>query len=176
MDVWSQGPIVFQKRTNRAASFKELVEKLHSLSDHNVMEIFSVIARGIWLRRNKLIFEDSFTHPTKVQCTSRKGVQVHQADLPDWNPPPIGFININWDATLNIAKDRIGIGLVAQDCEGSIVASKKLAQSGFMDPLLAEAQGAFQATRWARGMRFSPVILEGHAQQIVKGLNQQLDR
>ncbi|XP_040996238.1 uncharacterized protein LOC121242452 [Juglans microcarpa x Juglans regia] len=190
MDVWSQGPMVFQKSSNRGSNFKELFEYLQSSSNQISMEVFCVIARGIWLRRNKLVFDDLFSHPTSVanqaikaledfnsvQIIARTNGPRHQMDSHVWSHPPEGCIKINWDAALSSTNGRIGIGLVARDHEGFIIASKQQSTSGFMDPLLAEAQGGYQAARWARELGINSVILEGDSQQIVNGLNQQSKR
>ncbi|KAF5472016.1 hypothetical protein F2P56_008766 [Juglans regia] len=136
MDVWSQEPIVFQKRSSRVA--KQAV---------NSLEEFQA-----------------------AQVGSKKSVQEFQDKHPVWFPSPASFIKISWDAALNAAIDRICIGLVARNHEGAILATKKLSKTGF---ILAED---LQATGMAKDMGLSSVILKDDAQQLVKGLNQQIVR
>lgn len=93
-----------------------------------------------------------------------------------WDPPPAGIIKINWGAALNETKDSVGIRLVARDHEGSILATKKLFKTGFMDPFLAEAIRGFQAAVLANELGLNSAILEGDALQIVIGINHQLER
>ncbi|XP_042944508.1 uncharacterized protein LOC122278379 [Carya illinoinensis] len=190
MDVWSQSHIFFQKSSFRVDSFKDLFECLREQGTQPLMELFSVISRNIWLRRNKLVFEGSFMHPNLVvsqaslslaaykeaQGSRKSTPQASSTRMTGWYPPPSGSIKINWDAAVDVPQAKVGIGLVARDHEGRILVTKQLIISSIPDPLLAEGLGAFQAASLARDMEFSPVILEGDAVQIVNGINHQLER
>ncbi|XP_042969143.1 uncharacterized protein LOC122301839 [Carya illinoinensis] len=189
MDVWSQGHIVFQKSSLRKTNFKELFESLYSQCDQSLMEQFSVLARSIWSRRNKMIFEGSFVHPSLLvnqasqsltdyrtaQENWKTKAQIHsQASV--WSPPPSGVTKINWDAAVDSPNNRIGIGLVARDQVGNVMISKKLSISCLPEPLLAEAIGAFHAVSLAKEMGLTSVICEGDSLQVVNGLNLLSDR
>ncbi|XP_042939343.1 uncharacterized protein LOC122274364 [Carya illinoinensis] len=190
MDVWSQGHIFFQKSTLREASFIELYERFTLLCDRELLDLFSVIARSIWLRRNKLLFEGSFLHPNillrqasqsleefKIAQASKKvKTQVASIHPSRWTPPPSNWVKINWDAAVNVDQGRIGIGLVARDHEGSILATKKLSVPSLAEPVLAEALGAFHAASMARELGLNSVMLEGDALQIVAGINHHFER
>ncbi|XP_042939394.1 uncharacterized protein LOC122274419 [Carya illinoinensis] len=164
MDVWNQGPTVFQKSSNNAGDFKSLVEKSSASSYQDSLELFSVTAKGIWQRRNRMLFENAFTYPSQVArqavdlLESFKAAQAqpknrtqHSQDLFSiWMPPPMNTIKINWDAALSVAKNRTGFGLVARNHQGSIVSTKKLSSGGVLEPLLAEALGGLHAVTWAK--------------------------
>ncbi|KAF5477145.1 hypothetical protein F2P56_003817 [Juglans regia] len=180
MDVWSQGPKAFQKCTNSAGCFKDLVEQFLSSIDTTLMELFSMTTRGIWLRRNKMVFENSFMHPMQVarqaaihltefkaaHFGSKREVEQSLVHPSVWVPPPENFIKINWDAAVSSIQNRTGIGLVARDHLGSIVASKKLSRSGVLEPLLAEALGGFYAVGMAKVMGLQAIWLEGDSQGV----------
>lgn len=36
----------------------------------------------------------------------------------NWQPPPIGFIKVNWDAVITTKDECIGMGIVARDLCG----------------------------------------------------------
>ncbi|KAG6691944.1 hypothetical protein I3842_10G087500 [Carya illinoinensis] len=150
------GPISFQKSSLREVNFKDLYEHISEQCDQKLIEMFSVIARNIWLRRKKLLFEGSFLHPNLVLKQASQSLQefktvqigkVHATQVASihpsvWIPPPTNCVKINWDAAVNVPQDRVGIGLVARDHEGSILI----------------------------------VILEGDALQIVNGINHHAER
>lgn len=73
-------------------------------------------------------------------------------------------------------KGRVGFGLVARAHEGRVIATKRISKTSLIDPLLAEAQGAFHAAELAADLGLRSVILEGDSSQVVKRLEQQLDR
>ncbi|XP_042972810.1 uncharacterized protein LOC122304618 [Carya illinoinensis] len=161
MDVWSQGHIFFQKFFLRVDSFKELFECLSKQCAQPLMDLFLVVTRNIWLRRNKLIFEGSFMHPNlvvkqaSISLASYKEAQGNKKATPQassthtsgWSPPSLGSIKINWDAAVDVSQAKVGIAL-----------------------------GAFHAASLAKDLEFSPVILEGDAIQIVNGISQRVER
>ncbi|XP_042942755.1 uncharacterized protein LOC122276934 [Carya illinoinensis] len=190
MDVWGQGHVFFQKSTLREASFKELYERLILQCERDLLDMFSVIARSIWLRRNKLLFEGSFLHPNillrqatqsleefkTAQASKMVKSQLASIHPSRWTPPPSSWVKINWDAAVNVDQGRVGIGLVARDHEGSTLATKKLFVPCLAEPVLAEALGAFHAASMARDLGLSSVILERDALQIVAGINHLSER
>ncbi|XP_042983247.1 uncharacterized protein LOC122312653 [Carya illinoinensis] len=154
------------------------------------MEQFSVLARSIWTRRNKMIFEGSFVHPSLLvnqasqslaeyrtaQENRKTKVQGIHSQASVWSPPPIDVMKINWDAAVDGPNNRIGIGLVARDHVGNVMITKKLSISCFPEPLLAEAIGVFHAISLAKEMSFTSVIFEGDSLQVVNGINLPSDR
>lgn len=77
---------------------------------------------------------------------------------------------------MNKNKGLAGYGLVARDHEGRVLATKRLSKASLYDPELAEAQGAFHVAKLAIDLGCRAMILEGDSSQVVKGLQQQLDR
>jgi ribonuclease HI len=41
--------------------------------------------------------------------------------LKGWQPPPVGIIKVNWDASLLVKERHIGIGIVARDEYGNFL-------------------------------------------------------
>ncbi|XP_042980109.1 uncharacterized protein LOC122310294 [Carya illinoinensis] len=117
-----------------------------------------IVARSIWLRRNKLLFEGSFLHPNQV-------LKQASQSLEDFK-----------DAVVDMPQNRIGIGLVARDHEGTVLVTKKLSISTITEPILVEALGAFHAATLAKELGLNSIILEGDALQIVNGINLQAKR
>jgi hypothetical protein len=111
------------------------------------MELFVIIARKIWLRRNTLIFEGSFKNPLDVLksvmislqdynislcCDNTRGLKpvastVRKCQV--WVAPPPDFIKINWDAAVNSNRGCVGFGLVARNYNSVFLAAKCIVQS-----------------------------------------------
>jgi hypothetical protein len=61
--VWGGGPIVFQKCKNEGGSFNLLMDECLNRPSKEDMELMAVICKRIWLRRNKMVFDQIFTPP-----------------------------------------------------------------------------------------------------------------
>jgi hypothetical protein len=65
-DVWGGGSVLFQKCAFMGDSFLQLVDYCIDQFTKADMSLMTIISRRIWLRRNKFIFENNFTHPHMV--------------------------------------------------------------------------------------------------------------
>jgi hypothetical protein len=61
-----------------------------------------------------------------------------------WCPPPISLIKVNWDASINITKECIGIGVVARDSYENVLRAKSLTKMVVAIPKLAEAIATYE--------------------------------
>lgn len=87
-----------------------------------------------------------------------------------WENPPKEVCKINWDAVVDKLHCKVGIEIIARDCERKIMATKRMQSDLFPNPLLAESFGAFQATIFGAKIRLKNIILEGDALQVVQSL------
>jgi hypothetical protein len=58
--------------------------------------------------------------------SSVKIMQTTPRPQTGWCPPPNGLIKVNWDASVNITNECIGIGVVARDIYGNVLGTKSL--------------------------------------------------
>jgi hypothetical protein len=65
LDVWEGSTRKLQKLASRGRGFTFVFEEVAESCDKEV-ELFSVIARRIWLRHNRIIHDNSFTHPIQL--------------------------------------------------------------------------------------------------------------
>lgn len=154
-----------------------------------------MVARGVWFRRNKWLFEAIFIHPNEVYksavvsleefriCNNNplitndqdvnetSGVQVSVA--PTWQPPLTSTVKINWDAYINERDGRIGVGLVARDAFGMMLGARCVSRCLCMDPLTAEAMAALFAVQFCIEVGFFDVVFEGDAHTVIKEINSQ---
>jgi ribonuclease HI len=87
-----------------------------------------------------------------------------------WQAPPEGFVKINWDAAVDSVNCQMGIGIVARNSLGEVVASMFAPKSYIVAPDIAEAVAALRAAKFGRELSFTRVVLEGDALQIVQAL------
>jgi hypothetical protein len=62
-------------------SFKEVFEDGIQLYSKEVLELLVVVARGIWFRRNKLVFEGAFSHPNDIFSTALNFIRDYKESL-----------------------------------------------------------------------------------------------
>jgi hypothetical protein len=101
-DVWGYGPKQFQKCTSEGSSFATLVKTLMGRCEVADIEIMTVVARKIWLRRNGVVVGNEFTHPQKVILEARQSIgdfrramhtemklrsTTHEVSPYSWQPP-----------------------------------------------------------------------------------------
>jgi hypothetical protein len=85
----------------------KLLEKLKV----NDFELVAGLARQIWLKRKKFIFEGEFIPPKRVFTTTSDQLEFHrqvtkgtqhethgsrQQDVASWKPPARGMVKLNW--------------------------------------------------------------------------------
>ena len=59
-----------------------------------------------------------------------------------WQPPHLGVYKVNWDAVVDIAHGRIGIGIIIRDYIGAVLAACSMAWCCLVEPFVAEAMAA----------------------------------
>jgi hypothetical protein len=146
-DVWGGDASSFQKCSWDGNNFQHLLRYVMLKFEKDKVELFAVVARGVWFCRNKWLFEVVFSYPNEVlnlavvsleefrncnrdlrvpaelEANGSSGVQCSVS--PVWQPPCLGTVKINWDTAINEKEGRIGVGLVARDdygqCWGLVV-------------------------------------------------------
>lgn len=127
-----------------------------------MVEEIAIVAKRIWRRRNRFIFQSEFQHPKEVLQQAQsvlkeriesntKNAQVvneGRRQISEWMPPPANIIKVNWDIATEKDDGLIGIGIVLRDSVGAVIASSRTNRDLKQDPLLAEPVGALQATNF----------------------------
>ncbi|GLT53434.1 hypothetical protein SLA2020_267040 [Shorea laevis] len=173
-----------QKRSFEHEEFLAIFADLMRFLDLEDMERVAVVARAMWFQRNARVHGRQIGPPHTVvgqalehleafqQATSRQRPQV-VTDSPTihrWQAPPKGFVKINWDAAVDLVNHRMGIGVIARDPTGEVVAMMFAPRSHIIVPEIAEAVVALKAVTFCRELGLSKVVLEGDALQIVQAL------
>jgi len=99
------------------------------------------------------------------------GVSLIHRSTTDWKPPLLGVVMVNWDASLNVKKHCIGIGIVARDHNGIFLGARAVTKIVVGAPKVAEAMTAVEAVPFCTEVGFFEVLLEGDAKQVVTEVN-----
>jgi hypothetical protein len=136
-DVWGGCRGKLQKCGTEGRDFVQIFEEVSQRCDKDEVELFAVVSRKIWLRRNGVVHGESFTHPTQLlkeaeialgdfhRCSplgGGKGAERVREQV-SWQPPFEDIIKINWDAALDSCNKRVGMGIIARDCRGGFLAA-----------------------------------------------------
>jgi ribonuclease HI len=87
---------------------------------------------------------------------------------PSWIPPPDGVIKVNWDASMNVAKNWVGLGIIARDSKGLYMGARSITLKAKTDPKMVETMATLEAIQFSKEAGFWDFIFEGDATQVVK--------
>ncbi|XP_059440309.1 uncharacterized protein LOC132172759 [Corylus avellana] len=159
VDVWAECMKLIQKCSSTEVSFVHVLEMLHGRLEEDGMQLVAVIARLLWLRKNKVIFGGDFQSPSTLHKLAHeqvdlfmkteegRWVQRPQQSNPvvqRWHTPPVGVVKINWDAAVDKDGEKMGIGIIARDHNGLILAAQVASRQYITDPTTAEALAAWK--------------------------------
>lgn len=100
------------------------------------------------------------------QCNPKPSIRANQAGgevtptIP-WQPPSLGVVKVNWDASIHMGMGCVGFGCVARDHVGNFLGAKVSYQRSIVEPKMAEAISAHRPVLFAKEMGFTDVFFEG---------------
>jgi hypothetical protein len=130
------------------------------------------------LRRNSFVFDGEFAPPdVLVHNALDQAAAFNQAELRSnghsttvssnvaeaWQKPEMGCVKLNWDAAVDKAKNKIGLGVIVRDSTGMVVAMQCSTRDLLSDPAVAEALEAWTAANLSCSLGLQRIILEGDA-------------
>jgi hypothetical protein len=81
---------------------------------------------------------------------------VHRHQV--WSAPPLNFLKVNWDATTNLSKGCIGLGIVIRNSIRDFLEAKCIMHPRNLEASLGEALAAFWTVKFCLEMGFHEVI------------------
>ncbi|KAG2667500.1 hypothetical protein I3760_15G118100 [Carya illinoinensis] len=136
-DVWAENASPLRKWSCSDESLSEVWERIIQKLPKLEVEMVAVSMRKIWLRRNKLIFEEQFTGPKclisqaiedmeeyreaqRVGEVNRQSVIAGGREV-KWKRPGENIVKINWDVAYDQKSLKMGAGVVIRDEEGEVL-------------------------------------------------------
>lgn len=174
-----------QKRSIVDENFAFILEKLHPFLDKDDMELLGVVVLNLWLRRNAVVYgKPNSLYNTVVSNTYNSLIAFKEANSHKlsrtigenelrWEAPMDGFVKVNWDATVETSKKKMGIGVIIRYSKGEVLATLFELKDHIIASEIAETIAALRAINFSRELDFYKVILEGDALQIVQALGQE---
>ncbi|XP_059431494.1 uncharacterized protein LOC132164997 [Corylus avellana] len=92
-----------------------------------------------------------------------------------WQPPPDGFIKLNWDASIDAAGEKMGMRIVARDHAGRVLTTVCNTRLHVQDPSSDEALAMRQVVELCVEMGWQQVILERDALEIIQHMQSNED-
>lgn len=86
---------------------------------------------------------------------------IRNRETEAWTALPVGFMKINWDASIDKSKNKMGIGVMVRDFTRKVLATFCETKPYVQDPSSAEACAARQAVELSLTLGWRKVILEG---------------
>ena len=166
--------------------FKRLVERL-TVED---LRLVAFVARQIWFQRNGVVFKEEFHSSRELildarnqmnqfdQATTKRNkddsirANMGKSGTGQWTKPPSGVIKINWDVAWDSHTATTGLGTVAINYEGWVMAMSSSTHQHISHPTTAKTLAAWPAVVLGVQLGATYLELEGDALEVVQGLNQ----
>lgn len=87
-------------------------------------------------------------------------------------PPPLGLLKFNWNATCDKVQGKIRIGVIVRDSKGMAIGNLRARRLYVTNPLTVEALALLTTIKFSYKIRISNFILEDDTLQVVKLLGE----
>ena len=91
--------------------------------------------------------------------------------LARWKPPTGRIIKINVDASIFATQQAAGLGIIARDDEGQVVAWRQQLVQYMVCPEIAETLAVVQVVDLARNYNWQDIIVESDCKSVIDGIN-----
>ncbi|XP_057418946.1 uncharacterized protein LOC130713173 [Lotus japonicus] len=157
------------------STFRELWLAFLELHDEEVLALVQSTVYAFWEARNHTIFQQwQFTVDNvlgRVRCLTeevqvRDQMRAPSVALPAaWKTPTSGTIKCNFDASYHV-NGSTGLGMVARNCNGEVMAAACSYPLSALSPLLAEAMSLRWTMQLAIDLGFRRICLETDCLQL----------
>lgn len=176
---WAISPLADSLLNIDADSLLSWVDLIRNKATVHELDQFVMLCWSIWKSINSLVHENKKTDAigeiqkaldfaTKYQAARKpasNSLSSDSAAAHEWRPPDSGYVKINFDASFSSNRVGAGVGVVVWDCNGAVVAWRRLA---FINsPEVAECMAARIAVQFAQDFGCTRVIFEGDSQNVI---------
>ena len=146
-------------------------------------EFYITIIWELWNHRNNVVLgKKTWNQPELVQWTGSFLEEFRDANKttvrreeerptkPRWMPPMQGTISVTVDAALDRDQGGFGVGCIARDHTGRVLASQTFSQAWGFTPQLAEAFAVLQGVVLASSIGGSRLELHSDCSEVVKAV------
>ncbi|KAK9266575.1 hypothetical protein L1049_021625 [Liquidambar formosana] len=181
--VWMGSQLSLSSQHSLASNFWVWMEEICGKVDDADLGLFITLAWAIWIARNEKIFNGIQRSSTEVirwaslflgEFRAARYISEARSREPRrpgiWRPPIRNIYKLNVDGALSLDKSITGIGVVARDHEGEVVAAMGQNFQGNLEPKHVEALAFQCALHFARDIGLRKIIVEGDNLEVVQGI------
>ncbi|GLT65131.1 hypothetical protein SLA2020_375810 [Shorea laevis] len=184
--TWLGCPLSLRASELHVNSFAAFLDSMVSILGREQLELLCVLCWKIWGCRNEAIWHGKHTSPRSIienslsylneykQAMNAKGKRVgfgQGLSETRWRPPDVGHVKINTDGAISGQQQRFGMGAVARDHTGNVVAAMACKGQGAVAAEVAEACTLRKALQWARDLSFEKIIVESDCANIITAMH-----
>ncbi|GLT73739.1 hypothetical protein SLA2020_455770 [Shorea laevis] len=183
--VWIGCPLSLRVSEIQADTFADCFNSISTLLQMEQLELFCVLCWKIWHARNELLWNGKSVNPRHIIEHSlhfladyRRATLLKGGAKPSrnrngtrWTPPLADCVKINIDAALSWQQRTSGMGAVARDSSGEVLAALSCKGQEVSAAEIAEACSLREALQWAQELCFRKVIMESDCASIVTAIN-----
>lgn len=144
VDVWAEEGSPMQKWAYGEEYIGVVWRKMAEKLNEEELGLVATVLRNVWLRRNKLVFENGFFNPKAIFTQAKHSIEENQSaqgnsratsssrttnnsrgerELAKWKAPREGVVKVNWDATYDEKNMMMGASVIIRDATGDVLVS-----------------------------------------------------
>ncbi|GLT59332.1 hypothetical protein SLA2020_321580 [Shorea laevis] len=184
--VWLGSPLSLRVSELHADNFAGFFEAMTATLGSEQLELFCILCWKLWSCRNEALWEGKTMEPRQIIAKALSFLQEYSTALLSrgrgpasvqrrtetrWRPPDAGFVKINMDGAICAQRELYGLGAVARDSSGEVIAAMMFKGYGQISAEESEACSLRKALKWARDLMFYKVVVETDCASIVTAIN-----
>ncbi|GLT80072.1 hypothetical protein SLA2020_515330 [Shorea laevis] len=169
-------------------NFASFLDYMLDLLQQDQLELLCVLCWKIWNSRNDALWNARLPNPQliieqslrfidgyrRAMALRGRGPSASQKMETRWTPPGGDHVKINVDGAVSAHQRTHGMGAVARNSSGEVVAAMSCKGQGAVSAEIAEACCLRKALKWARDLSFEKVIMESDCASLVTAMNSHL--
>ncbi|GLT31223.1 hypothetical protein SLA2020_059750 [Shorea laevis] len=183
--VWLGCPLNLHVSELQVDDFATFFDSTVAILGKEQLELFCLLCWSLWNSRNGALWNRNSINPqhiiqrtlnfmteykNSVLSRGRGAAVVQKATETRWHPPDLGFIKINVDGATSVQSAAFGMGALARNDSGEVLAAMACKGQGTMEPEVAEACSLWRALHWAQSLAFGRIIVESDCATIVSAI------
>ncbi|GLU03679.1 hypothetical protein SLE2022_208660 [Rubroshorea leprosula] len=184
--VWMGSPLGIRVSEFQVEDFAIFFDNISCIFQKEQLELLCILCWKLWNCRNgtpwtsrrtspQHIIEHSITflgeYRKLVLSKGRGAAMVQRRSETRWRPLEAGFIKINVDGAISVQNGAYGMGAVARNHQGEVLAAMACKGQGAVAAEIAEACSLRMALQWAHDLTFRKVFLETDCVSLVTAIN-----
>ncbi|XP_042962747.1 uncharacterized protein LOC122297026 [Carya illinoinensis] len=187
-DVWGGDNSKLKKWNSSFSDFQQRWEEMTARLNKEDLQMVAVLCYHLWGRRNVYIFQDQFKSPETITAMAQADIamlrEINQQSRnrlegrtttttsnKSWQPPEWPFLKVNFDATYDKILNRMGLGIIMRDSEGSLQACLTAPKEQVFSAAQAERAVLQRAMEMCIEMGMNQVIFKGDAKAVIDAIN-----